>query len=101
MAFTVAQLQNGFPNNADPNVINRPNQPKYQTVLEFNSFQLSGLNNCRKVAARNTQPIQVATELNLDRNSDTDGLDGLNAQIQDLNAQIEYLRNKLNQVIAV
>jgi len=100
-AFTVTQLQNGFPNNADPNVINRPDSPKYHTVLEINSFQLSELDSRGKVAARSTQPMQPSTKQALEEHSNTSELDGLNAQIQDLNAQLEYLRSKLDQAISI
>ncbi len=99
-AFTIAQLQNGFPNNADPTVINRSDPPKYHTILESDSFQLSGLDNRSKAAAKGSQLMQADTESTQDKSSAVDELEGLNTQIQDLNAQLEYLRNKINQVIA-
>ncbi|MEM8503329.1 MAG: hypothetical protein AAF716_09275 [Cyanobacteria bacterium P01_D01_bin.1] len=99
-AFAVAQLRNGFPNNAAPEVINRPDPPAYQTVLESNSFKLSDLDGHSKVGLEHSQSVQTTSDLDLGEGSDEDSLNGLNAQIKNLNAQLEYLRQKLEQAVA-
>ena len=89
-AFTVAQLENGFPN-TDPRVVNRPDLPKYQTVLEDSSFQLSGLDNIDGPAVSESRSVLPNTELNITSLSD---------QIRQLNAKVEYLSKKLERAAA-
>lgn len=94
-AFKVTQLQDGFPNNADPAVINRPDPPRYLTVLEMSNFSLDDsdliddLDSLDKLAAKDAQLRQK------DPKSE---LDGLNEQMQALVERVEFLSKKLGQV---
>ncbi|MBE9060531.1 hypothetical protein [cf. Phormidesmis sp. LEGE 11477] len=118
--FTVIQLQNGFPHNADPAVINRADPPRYLTVLETSDFDLYDLNDLDdldnsdhfdennfdedeldRLMVEEAQLRQADIERPIDhqRQIETEiELDGLNAQVQVLHAKIELLSRKLEQV---
>ncbi len=90
-AFTVAQLQNGFPYNADPKVTNSPSQPKYQAVLDIGSFELGSLDDVDKQAAQKSQIVQPNIRPDVSR---------LSAQVRALNAKVERLSKTLEQAVA-
>ncbi len=92
-AFTVVQLQNGFPYNADPKVISWPGRPKYQTILDIDSFELKDLDDTDKLAEQESPPMPPSIQTNAELD-----MDELSAQIRALNAKVEYLSSRLEQV---
>ena len=95
-AFTVDRLQNGFPHNTDPRVLNRLDPPKRKTVLDAESFKLGDLTNLepelkaktrKGLVGQSHRPSQDAAEISV-----------LSQQVEDLNRKIAYLSQKLAQV---
>lgn len=94
-AFTVTQLQNGFPNSADPAVINQPDSTKYLTVLEISDFILDDLDSIDELDSPETP---TAEEAQLKASNTKSESEGLSEQVQSLMEEIELLNQKLEQI---
>ncbi|WP_038016113.1 hypothetical protein [Synechococcus sp. PCC 7335] len=95
-AFTVSQLQYGFPYNADPTLINQPDSPRYLTVLEESYFDLDDLNSMDEL---DSFKISNAAEDSQLRPPNTKSEpEELSEQVRLLKEKIELLNQKLEQI---
>lgn len=90
-AFTVDELQNGFPHNTDPKVINRPDPPKHATVLGLQHFKLGKLDEKAAIPSQQTDNGNA-------RSTTEPEINALSQQVNDLNRKIAELSQKLAQV---
>jgi len=96
-AFTVIELHSKFPINTDLRVINYPDPPRHQTVLDIQSFRLGQLVNLdNKLSKEPTQPSK-AIDSRLSSAQETVDIYALRQKVEDLNQKIAALTQKLSK----